>query len=332
MWKVGVNLSRTILYYNVYLTRNGVKTSVPIEALIDGIYPLDDPAKFWNKKKLSLLYLGHINLEHPMNRLNRKIAVAKYRESYKPYTGRIGTNIANPIEEDVIEFTNCFFIGQSRQVAIEYNHIGSRPNEIADYLSSFLPKEPQNYWSVELEPIQTNIGLTDIQNSEKIYSIEFSIDCSEDAEATYEPQSFFGSFIDKTRQSHQEFGANVATVRFGNGRKRIDIIQAQSLVRRLTALNFEDEIFASIKVLYDSPTTGRRERVDLKNQNILKSIILDGNNATGYEYILDQMEVKYNIEHQPGSAAFRRFEDNLEHRELPALIPHALPVVAEAGA
>src|SRR5690606_13119973 len=106
--------------------------------------------KFWNRKKLSLLYLKLIDVEHPINRRNRSFSVARYRESYKPYTGRIGTNIANPINDDVIEFTNCFFIGQSRQIAIEYNHIGCRPNDISEYLSSFLPKEPENYWHVVL--------------------------------------------------------------------------------------------------------------------------------------------------------------------------------------
>lgn len=324
-------MSRTILYYNAYLTKNGRKTNVPLESLIDAIYPLDDPEKFWNRRKLSVLHLSLIDAEHPVNRLNRSIAVAKYRDSYKPYTGRIGTNRANPINDDVIEFTNCFYIGQSRQIAIEYNHIGCRPNEIAEYLSSFLPKVP-DFWRVELEPIAATVGLEDIRNSNKIYSIEFSIDCSEELDATYEPQSFLGSFISKTRQSHQEFGANVATVRFGNGRKRINVIEAQSLVRRLTEINFDDEIFASIKVEYDSPRTGRKERVDLKNQNILKSIIMEGETVTGYEYILDQMEIKYNLEHRPGARSYLQYEEELEEAEFPEIIPHALPEAAEAGA
>src|SRR5690606_22717645 len=148
----------------------------------------------------------------------------------------------------------------------------------------------------------------------------------------FETESFFGSFVEKTRESHQEFGANVATIKFGNGRKRINIIEAQQLVRLLTHLNIEDEIFASIKVEYDSPNTGRREKVDLKNQNILKSIIMEGDTGTGYEYILDQMEVNYNSNNRPGSRAYLRFEEELGHAELPEIIIHALPVAAEAGA
>ncbi|MFZ3577873.1 DUF6731 family protein [Virgibacillus sp. DJP39] len=325
-------MSRTILYYNIYLTRNGIKTSVPVQSLIDVIYPMDDMGKFWNQKKLSLLHLKLIDTEHPLNSLNRSIALAKYRETYKPYTGRIGTNMARPIEDDVIEFTNCFFIGQFKQIAIEYNHIGSRPNEIVEYLSSFLPKQPQNFWDILLEPIETRVGLTDIRQSSKIYSIELSIDCTRDVDNTFETDSFFGSFIDKTRESHQEFGANVATIKFGNGRKRIDVIEAQQLVRLLTHLNIEDEIFASVRVDYHSPNTGRREKVDLKNQNILKSVILEGDAATGYEYILDQMESKFNIDNRPGNTAYQQFEDEVEYAELPEITPHTLPEEAEAGA
>jgi hypothetical protein len=326
-------LSRTILYYDIFVTRNGVKTTVPLNSLIDEIVVLEDDEKFWNRKKLSLLYLKPIELQNPLTIQNRSIAIAKYRESYKPYTGRIGTNIANPIEEDVIEFTNCFFIGRSKQIAIEYNHFGSRHHEIASYISSFLPKDPQNYWNVELEPIETNVGLNDILHSEKIYSIEFTVDCTRDIPATLDTRSFFGGFVEKTVTSHNEFGANVAYIKFGNGRKRIDVIVAEQLVRLLHHLNFEDDLFAAVKVDYHSPNTGRRETIDLKNHNILKSIIMEGDTATGYEYILDQIEVKYNVENRPGSNAYLNYEGELVFSELPPITPHTLPAAAaEAGA
>jgi hypothetical protein len=326
-------LSRSILYYNTFLTRNGVKTSVPVESLIDAIFlPMNDVEKFWDRKKLSLLYLGLIEAEHPVKRYNRSFAIAKYRDSYKPYLGRIGTNQAIPIEEDVIEFTNCYLIGHSRQIAIEYNHNGCRPYDIAEYFSSFLPKEPQNFWSVTLEPIETPVVINDIRNSEKIYSIEFSIDCARNLGPDFETESFFGSFLERTVDSHQQFGANVATIRFGNGRRRIDLIEAQRLVRLLTHLNLEDEIFASVKVVYDSPASGRKEKVDLKNQNILKSIIMERDNATGYEHILTEIELKYETDHQPGANAYRQYIDELSHADLPTVTPHALPVAAEAGA
>lgn len=327
------SLSRTIYYYNIYITRNGRKTDIPLESLIDAIIPMTDTGKFWNIKKLSLLFAKQIDASHPINCLNRSIGIAKYRDSYKPYTGRIGTNIANPINDDVIEFTNFFYIGQHRQIAMEYNHFGSRHNEIAAYLSSFLPKGGAgDYWDVVLEPIETSVGVTDVRNAEKVFSVEFTIDCTHEIDRTFETESFFGDFIEKTINSHNEFGANVATVRFGNGRKRIDVIEANQLVRLLNHLNFEDDVFASVKVDYLSPTTGRRESIDLKNQNILKSIIMEGDTATGYEYILDQMEVKYTTDNRPGSTAFRQFEDQMEHADLPVITPHPIPVAAEAGA
>lgn len=293
---------------------------------------MSDTDKFWNRKKLSLLFAKHIDFAHPINCLNRSIAIAKYRDSYKPYTGRIGTNIANPINDDVIEFTNCFYIGQSRQIAMEYNHFGSRHNEIAAYFSSFLPKGAGNYWDVALEPIETNVGMTDVLHAEKVFSVEFTIDCTQEIGRTFETESYFGEFLEKTIDSHIEFGANVATIRFGNGRKRNEVIEANELVRLLNHLDFEDDVFAGVKVDYLSPRTGRRESIDLEHQNILKSIIMEGDIGTGYEYILDHMEDKYTIENRPGSTAFRQFENQLEHENLPVITPHPIPVTTEAGA
>jgi len=325
-------LARTIYYYNIYITRNGRKTNLPFESLIDAIIPMTDSGKFWDRKKLSLLFVKPIDITHPIDCLNRAIAIAKYRDNYKPYTGRIGTNIANPIIEDVIEFTNCFYIGQTRQIAIEYNHFGSRHNEIAAYFSSFLPKGPSDYWDVVLEPIENNVGMRDVLNAEKVFSVEFTIDCTQEIDRTFETESFFGEFVEKTIDSHLQFGANVATIRFGNGKKRNDIIEANDLVRLLNHLDFEDDVFASVKVDYLSPRTGRRESINLKNQNILKSIILEGDTATGYEYILDHMIDKYTLENRPGSTAFRQFENQLEHENLPVITPHPIHVPTEAGA
>ena len=64
---------------------------------------MDDNEKFWGERNLSLLFLKTIDIGNPLNLFNRSFAIAKYRDNYRPYTGRIGTNIANPIEEDVIE-------------------------------------------------------------------------------------------------------------------------------------------------------------------------------------------------------------------------------------
>lgn len=314
-------MSRTILYYNVYITYNSTKTNIRFSDLIDRIRPLNEVERFWNEKKLSLLHMNLIDIENPLNAYNRSFAIAKYRDSYKPYTGRIGTNIANPITDDVIEFTCCYYIERSKQLAIEYNHIGSRPNEIAKYFSSFLPKTEDNIWGISLEPIDASRGLNTIRQASKINSIEFKIDCTQSLPEQFAAENFFTNFLRKTVESHLEFGANTASIKFGNGRKRLDIIEAQTLIQLVSLLDIEDDIFSSVKIDFEN-SEGKKDTIDLKNGNILKSIIMENEDITSYEYILNQMEISYVLNNQPGSISFQRFKNLLQNVSLPEIIVH----------
>ncbi|WP_144512286.1 DUF6731 family protein [Bacillus sp. FJAT-22090] len=326
-------MSRTILYHNVYITFNGEKTNLRLSDLINRIVELDDVERHWRAKNLSLLYLKTIDVENPLNIYNRSFAVAKYRDNYRPYTGRIGTNVANPIEDDVIEFTCCCYVERSRQLLIEYNHHGSRPNEIARYLSSFLPKNEGAIWDICLEPIDATRGLNVIRQANRINNIEFRIDCTQNL-PDFQAETFLANYILRTVESHIEFGANIATIKFGNGKRRLEIIQAQTLIQMVALLDLEDDIFSSVKIEFIN-AENVKETIDLKNGNILKYLILQDVDATGYEFIIDQMEISYDLNHQPGNTAMQRFPNLIRNRTLPAIIPHInneLIAVPEEGA
>lgn len=326
-------MTRTILYYNVYITFNGEKTNLRLADLIDRIIQFDDVERFWRTKNLSLLYLKMIDINNPLNLYNRSFAIAKYRDNYRPYTGRIGTNIATQIEDDVIEFTCCSYIDRSRQLLIEYNHHGCRPNEIARYYSSFLPKNEGAVWDICLEPIDATRGLNVIRQAHRINSIEFKIDCTQPL-PNFQAETFLGNYIRRTVESHVEFGANIATIKFGNGRRRLEIIEAQTLIQMVALLNLEEDVFSSVKIEFVN-ADNVKETIDLKNGNILKDIILQNVDATGYEFIIDQMEISYDINHQPGNTAYQRFPNLIRNMNLPELVRHlnnAIAVVPEEGA
>ncbi|MCZ8540288.1 DUF6731 family protein [Psychrobacillus psychrodurans] len=326
-------MSRTILYHNVYITLNGEKTNLRLSDLINRIVELDDVERHWRAKNLSLLYLKTIDVENPLNIYNRSFAIAKYRDNYRPYTGRIGTNAANPIEDDVIEFTCCCYVERSRQLLIEYNHHGSRPNEIARYLSSFLPKNEGAIWDICLEPIDATRGLNVIRQANRINNIEFRIDCTQNL-PDFQAETFLANYILRTVESNIEFGANIATIKFGNGKRRLEIIQAQTLLQMVALLDLEDDIFSSVKIEFIN-AENVKETIDLKNGNILKYLILQDVDATGYEFIIDQMEISYDLNHQPGNTAMQRFPNLIRNRNLPAIIPHInneLIAVPEEGA
>lgn len=314
-------MSRTILYYNIHLTLNGAKTSIPLTNLINEINDLNETERFWNPKKLSLLYLKLIDTTNRLNVHNRSFAIAKYRDSYKPYTGRIGTNEATPIVDDVIEFTCCHYLKDPNILIIEYNHNGSRSSDIGRYFSSFLPKVEGNFWDIELEPIDAERGIQTLREAQKINSIELKIDCTQTITEDFAAETFFGNFLPTLIDSHREFGANVAFVKFGNGGKRINIIEGQQLIQMISILNLDDDIFQSIKVDFID-SNGEKDVIDLKNLNILRNIIMEGETITGFEYIINQIEIAHITNNRPGELAFRRFTNLIHNQILPGIIAH----------
>lgn len=300
-------MSRTILNYNLYITYNDQKTNLSLSEVIDKIILLSHEKRFWDEGKLSLLYLKAINIKSPYTMYDRSFAIAKYRDSYKPYTGKIGTDQAVPIEEDVIEFTCCAYIEPSKQLLIEYNHTGARPNDIAKYFASFLPNnEKDNSWGICLEPINSENGLNKVNKAKKINSIEFKIDCTKTL-PVLNGNTFFSIFLQQTVKSHQEFGANIATIKFGSGRKKLEIIEAKQLINLVSMINIEDEIFVSVKVEYINEH-GDKKKMDLKKENILKhSIMEEDDSVTGYEYIIDQIDSMFIERHKPGYNACENY-------------------------
>ena len=314
-------MSRTILYYNIHLTLNGEKTGIPLTNLINEVHDLSETERFWNSKKLSLLFLKLIDITNPLNANNRSFAIAKYRDSYKPYTGRIGTNEATPIVDDVIEFTCCHYLKDPNILIIEYNHNGSRPNDVGRYFSSFLPKVEGSFWDIELEPIDAERGLQTLRESRKINSIELKIDCTQTIATDFPAGTFFANFLPNLIESHREFGANVAVVKFGNGRKRLDIIEGQHLIQMISILDLDAEIFQSVKVDFID-SDGNKDIIDLKNSNILRTVIMEGETITSYEYIIDQIEISHLTNNHPGELAFRRFQNLIHNQVLPGIIAH----------
>lgn len=317
-------MSRTILFYNVYITFNGDKTDIKLTGLIDRIYRFNTMQRFWNEKNLSLFYLKLVDNRTPFN---RSFAIAKYRDNYRPYIGTIGTNQARPINEDVIEFTCCSYIDSGRILMIEYNHFGCRNNDIAKYLSSFLPKIEGAIWDICLEPIEsTDSNLVNLRRSTKIKSIELNLDCTQNIPETLNQNSFFTNLSRNIIESHQEFGANVATFKFSNGKKRNDIINVDTLIQLVTILDTDSDVFISIKVKYLNQN-GKEVDTDLKNGSIMKEYILENNDADGYEFIIDTMEVEYINRASPGSRAYTRFRGLVRNLNLPALNAHDNEVV-----
>jgi hypothetical protein len=314
-------MSTTVYFYNCFVLHNGEYTDISFSDIIDKIIVRDPIERYKSIKQGNLCLLGLMQPnENSTDYRDRKIVIAKYREN-KPYLGNIGTDRIDEIPDDVLELTSAFFIPSSHMVMVEYNHQGCRPRGLEQYLSSFLPSLQDDSWSVVFEPIENDIGFTDVQNSRDIRKLVFSLDLSNrdrtiHRENVYE--SLFGNIIQTTIESHIDFGANTATIGFSNGRgKRDRVLEPQRLIDLISLLNLDSDLFEAVKVKYYSPNRGRVEEIDLKKHGILqKSLDIEDN--SGWELICNTIEDQFYTKGRAGKDNHHNFEIRASH--LPDLV------------
>lgn len=287
---------KTLYYYNAFITYNGQVTNLHLGDLLDEIRLVDVRRRLKHLKQGNICLMGMMDPHTNANdHADRKTVIGKFRES-KPFLSTLGTDRIDEIPDDVVELTSIFYRRNSRLIITEYNHYGLRPNGLVYYLNSFLPVTENDNWSVVLEQIEPNLGFNDVAQSRDIKNIEFNIDLTARNRSIYNEQneennhrSVLGNILSESIEIHQEFGANFAKVGFSNGKLwRRNVIDAEQLVSTLRGLDLDSDIFESIKVIYQSPTTGKKEELDLKNQGVLKEFIdID---EDGWEYICDEIE------------------------------------------
>lgn len=321
-------MSRTIHYYNCFITKNGQPTNLSLCDLLDRIIVLADNERYKtiNRNQMSLISMAHPDPNNHETARNRTVAFCKYRDN-KPFLGTKGTDRADEIDDDVLELTSVVFIPHHHMALVEYNHQGCRPKNISDYLSSFLPSTPEESWGVSFEVISAPLGFNDIRQSNDIRNIEFKLDITENTfrAPQREENSLLGTLVALTRTSGTEVGANSATVSFGNGRKRKDVIEAQALIRLIEQLDLESELFESVKVKYSSPSTHRVEEIDIKNVGIMKQIIMQNDDATAWEYIGNEIQNNFYTNARPGRDAFARFRNAIINEQFPDIVINPIP-------
>jgi hypothetical protein len=316
-------MSKTVHFYNCYITYNGEKTTVPLTQLLDRLIVLQESQRYkeFNNGSFSLI---HMNMPDPQqqNFQDRVVAIANYRDR-KPFLGTRGIDRADEINDDVLELTTCMFIPTYDMVMIEYNHHGCRPRNIERYLSSFLPKGTDNDWTVELIEIEPELGITDIRESQDIRKIEMQLDLSTNARRQIlrneetEPASIFANLINSAVDVQNQFGGNTGSITLGNGRKKENLLDRRMIIELLNALDLQSELFAAVKVTYFSPTRRSVITQDLKNQGVLKDVIdCDGDS---WEVIGEGMTDKFYNHGRPGSRGYGRFIDEKIPADLPQL-------------
>lgn len=313
-------MKRKVYYYNPYIEINGQKTDIPFFRLLDYVYTLTPADKHRNVRtgEYSL-----IKMRNPANNLHgdfndRSVCLADYREK-KPKIGERGSNRYEDIDDDVIESTNFFYQYSSNLLVMEYNHYGAKALQFESYMSSFLPVDEHNAWSVILEEIPAEIGLQDVLDSNNIKSLELKLDLSRAQQRLFveenHPQSITLNAIENVANSQSEIGGNVAMVFFGNGRKKENHLQTEEVKNIIRSLDLESETYINIRVNYLSPALGKKNEIDLKNVHILKDEVEVEGDAR--ETIADTLEQNFYENGRVGQFGNVRFQEEIITEEMP---------------
>ncbi len=320
-------MSRTVLFFNCFITYNGKNTKLPFERFLDKVRLLDEDKRFRNiTKNGAQSMLGMVAPNQKKNPRYRKVTIGKYRDN-KPYEGQKGTDIATLIKNDVIELTSILFVPDSYLACVEYNHHGPRINNIEAYLSSFLPYSEEHKWKVEMLPIQTTLGFADIKASNDIRNIEFNLNLRSKTRNQFDnkkDKTILEDLFSKVTHAKDDFGANTSKITFGNGhkRKKEEIIQANKLIELIELIDTQDDLYESIRVTFMHK--GKSYTLDLKNEGILKRTIMENDNATGWEYIADKIEEEF-INGRPGSTKWTSYSKEMIDTKLPEIIREYKP-------
>jgi hypothetical protein len=292
--------------YNCYVTLNGERTNIELDDFLDKIIPLDPKEKFKSLSSGEFTFKAMMPDSNPATSRNRKIGFGKYRDR-KPYESEKGTDIAELIKKDVLEMTSTLFIPRSRLAVIEYNHYGPRVNSIAQYLSSFFPKTDKEKWEIEFCPVESELGWEDIEISNDIRSIEIKLDISGRSRhfisKKQNPDSLLYELIRKTVEAHSDFGANTATLKFGNGKKR-NGIKSRELLTLLELLELDSELFESVRIKYKSVIKREVVEIDLKNAGVKSISLQNVNNESNWEFVCNEISTEYYNSKEPGSTNF----------------------------
>ncbi|MDQ0206088.1 DUF6731 family protein [Alkalicoccobacillus murimartini] len=309
-------------YYNAFITLNGEKTNIPFSDLLMKVVILDAGEKFKVTRYGEYSLLRAKLPENNLKDINDVSTVfADYRER-KPKVGEKRSNRIDDIEDDVLEYTTFFYQNTNKLLIMQYNHYGAKIKQFEYYLNRFLPSDHINNWGVEIIEIPAPVGLDDVFNSNEFKFIDIKMDVSvSESKNIYDisktqPRSISADVLGSVKDAQENLGGNIASIYFGNGRKRSNLINPDEAKKLLASLDLESDLYVSIKVKYFSEKLKKVHELNLKNSAVLKNeVSVDGDS---WEAISDGIEIDFYENGRIGENNARSYQ--LISAELPDLV------------
>ncbi|WP_315600646.1 DUF6731 family protein [Abiotrophia defectiva] len=284
-----------VLCYRVFLRKGIIRVNYPIEHIFDHIIAKQAP------DKLKRTIYGHIT----MNRMydpkqekvkgNRTFWLSKYRKD-KPYTGKEGTDAADPIEDDVLEPCVIYYDYRTNVLFVQHKSVGPRKGSIQQYLNEFINRG-QDGWNIVLEPISDENVMDIISDAEKIkdLTLEFSNEAGAIGDCFNKINNMglieqLGNALNPLQKANNQLMGNTLTMTF---KRRYDKrgLNPENLIILLNNLNTDSENLLKAKVTIREK--GEDKKIDLINLGIKKHKFEISEDVTDFNAIVNLFEPEY---------------------------------------
>lgn len=296
-----------LLYYNIFICKNGQKTSYPIERLIDfinGGTPLQRTTvvdgktiflsrhRYPNQRRSAD---GTSENGYEYETTNRTVWIGKFLDD-KPYAGQIGSDDLDEILGDVYQPNTCLFISDSQLLVMEYNFNGPGKLQIEKFLTDYIRQHVDNEYTVKLIQLIKTRALELVLATDSIKNISITVKNDDFQILNLFPnpgdsagvlERLFTGPVDVSNQ----YDVNETTVVLKKGRMKKNM-NVTDVTNILFLLNADSPWLVSAKVSFLNPQTHKVELIDLKHDGFYTSTV-DIENLTGFEYLADQITGHY---------------------------------------
>lgn len=292
-----------LLFYNVFIAKNGKLTNIRFNSLIDHIN------RSSQRQRDSICLKGVKFPSELQNASDRAFSIGSYR-ARAPKIGDSNTTQCNDITGEVFEQTNIFYQHTERLFLFEYNHYGAKIADFKKYFETFLntsnnPDDPK--WTVEFKEVTPRYSISSVLAARDItnFSIKLNLNSQQiDVFRQHQTQSYLQQlngqprlesevreYVEKTLlemvTTRNLFGGATRFISFSKGRSRTDF-NIPALKTLLAIIDTESGIFESIKVDYVDQQGVKHTNVDLKNERVLSESVTSPGDA--WETVLDSIE------------------------------------------
>ncbi|MEC6748594.1 DUF6731 family protein [Marinilactibacillus sp. XAAS-LB27] len=320
-----------LLYYNIFICKDGQKTSYPIERLIDFINngtPLERTTVVEGKTIFLSKHRypnqgrsagGRSQDGSEYETSNRSLWLGKFLDD-KPFAGEIGSDNLDEILGDVYQPNTCLFVSDSKLLIMEYNFNGPRKLQIENFLTKYLNQNGDSQYTVKLIQIVKPRAMNLVSASDSIKSISITVknDNFQILNLFPNPGNSEGVlerlFNGPVAVSNQ-YDVNETTVVLKKGRMRRNM-NVDDVTNILLLLDADSPLLVSAKVSFLNPETNDVDTIDLKHDGFYTSNV-NCENLTGFEYLANQVTSHYYDEQGSNkNAEFHQYLGEIIHIEV----------------